>query len=94
MKGPKIVINDKYSIRRTDACWELYESYNKVSRATGKVLVGEKVTYHKDIGQVCSAILDREAGKCLSVAELRDLFDLATELLSKQLRKVVEGGEG
>lgn len=67
-----IEINGKYSIKRGPMCWHLIENGARV-----------RTTYHATIEQACTAIIDREAGNCLSVEELRNFFRDAVEALTK-----------
>lgn len=54
--------NERFSLKPQRFCWELHDAtYNKV-------------TYHNDLLAITKEVIDREAGQCESMEEIRELL--------------------
>jgi hypothetical protein len=73
-----IKIDGKYSISRDRYNWILHTTTKGVDEA-GNDKEKVKKTFHASFPQVCRAILEREAGHCQTVEELKRLFEHAVE---------------
>ena len=79
-----IIFNEKYKFKWDGICWHLIQTHTTQS---GKMV--EKCTYHASLSQIANAIIEREAGNCLTMEELRDLFADAVEQLTRHLEGIV-----
>ena len=68
-----IKINDRFSIERDQYNWLLHE-WRDGQDKDGNPKKQKSTTYHATIQQVFNAVLDRSAGRCESIEELRDLL--------------------
>jgi len=70
-----IKFNDTYSMSRDKYGWTLHQK-----------IEGQKnpyKTYHPNLKQICDWIIDREAGKCESLDELKAMLKEASEGILK-----------
>ena len=79
-----IIFNEKYKFKWDGICWHLIQTHTTQS---GKL--AEKCTYHASLSQIANAIIEREAGICMTMEELRDLFTNAVGPLTKHLEGIV-----
>ena len=68
-----IKFNEDYSFERDNYCWTLHHSYDGKDKK-GNTKRQSRDTYHGTLEQVCHHIVDREAGKCTDMAELKKLL--------------------
>lgn len=77
--------NDKYSFEKTELDWRLYEKYTGKD-IHGKAKIHTKTTYHATLRQVCNAIVDREAGSCADLTELKQMLERRECYLEQALK--------
>lgn len=82
-----IKINEDFEFERDEYGWRLYQWKDGINKKTGKATRNKSVTYHANIYQICAAVIDRSAGGCQSMEELRDMLSSAEQGLTK----VMEG---
>ena len=77
-----IKINDKYSIERDRYCWNLHEYREGVNPKTKEPTISKHTTYHSDLEQICSTVLDKSGEEIKEVNDLMDaIFKAKQELL-------------
>ena len=83
----RIIFNEKYEFKWDGRCWILSEIriIEKGENAGKKTI---RQSYHASLPQIANAIIEREAGNCLTMQELRDLFADAVEQLTKHLEGI------
>ena len=67
-------IIDGYEATRDQYGWTLIQTL-AAKRRDGTQSTKKKLSYYPNIQQVMSAVIDREAGKCASIVELRDFIE-------------------
>ena len=88
-----IKLNEDYSFEKDPYQWILHSWKTVVNKKDGSTKRQKKTTFHSNILQVCNEIVNREAGKCESMEELRDLLIKTVPAFAADLEKVLEGKE-
>ena len=86
-----IKINGKFIIERDGYCWILTESVVKElekGKNAGDIKEVSRDTYYPNFPQLAATIIERCAGKCETVEELKELFQNAVNMLSDHLNVV------
>lgn len=82
-----IKLNDRFSFDRYTYGWMLHETYIGTDKDGGdKEQV--RVTYHGGLDDICGAVIDRSAGDCDSMKELRILLKDAESVLTGHVKKM------
>lgn len=68
-----IKINEDFEFERDNHGWQLHQWRDGKSK-DGSPKRQKKTTYHSNIDQVCAAFIDRSAGDCSSIEELRGML--------------------
>lgn len=79
-----IKLNEDYEFERDQHCWNLH-TWSDGKTKEGDHKRSKKTTYHSTLRQLCNAIIEREAGKCESMEELKRLLVNASDILTKQV---------
>lgn len=80
-----IKIDDRFSIKRDKYQWHLQEHYCGKTKS-GLPKDQFKTTYHSNLSQVLSEIMDRRAGDCQDLSELR----LALASFRSEVQNIVD----
>ena len=81
-----IRLTERHVVERDKYQWLLHESVPGKDKE-GNPKVSIRTTYHSTLTQVCSVILDRGAGNCLTVREIRDLWDTLCSRMEEAIVK-------
>ena len=82
-----IVVNDTFEFERDKYCWSLHEWRNGKDK-NGNEKRQKRTTYHSNLEQVCSTIIDRSAGDCQSMSELKGLLAGARLALTNHIKEI------
>ena len=82
-----IIFSERFSFERDPWCWVLSEWTNSICRKDGSPKRTRRKTYHATIKQLADTILDRSSGDCQSIEELKNLFDHASVILTRDMEK-------
>ena len=78
-------INDDFEMRRDKYQWILThwtDGVGKKGDNKGKPIRVKRETYHPNIDQVCREVLDRELGKCETLADIPKYLEKAVSELT------------
>lgn len=90
VRGEKLMIkiNDRFSIERTQCCWELHE---KIYSGKAKKGYSESVTYFSRLKYVIDAIFDRAPQGC---KDLKDMYNQMRLIKAEVFRAIMGGNNG
>jgi hypothetical protein len=77
-----IKINERFSMRRDNLQWIVTETYDGFDRKTKEPKKQTHDTFHANLKQVCDFVLDKMAGDCKDMQELKELFEIGAFKLS------------
>ena len=84
-----IELNERFTLKRDRLCWILLDTTMGKDKA-GNPKEHIRQTYHPNFNQIASTIMDRMAGDCESVKDLRVLFNTAVGILTGQMKEKIK----
>ena len=75
--------NGRFEAQRDRYQWILIEHYTGTSKKTGAPKAQTKTTFHNNLRNMCTYIVDRCAGNCTTAAEIVSLLQNSERLLDK-----------
>jgi len=75
-----IELNADFSFERDTYGWQLHQ-WRDGKDKKGQPKRQKTTTYHANLHQICSTVIDRTAGNCQSMAELQALLVNAEDML-------------
>ena len=82
-----MTVNDKFEFERDKYCWQLHE-WRDGKDKDGNVKRQKRTTYHSTLDQIADAIIDRSAGECQSLSELKGFLSGAKLALTKHIKEI------
>jgi hypothetical protein len=86
-----IKINEDFEFERDPQQWVLHEWRDGVNPKTKEPTRVEKITYHGTLHQVCSAVIERNSGKCESLKEVMKAIEATKADLLTSINQHNEG---
>lgn len=86
----RVKVNERWSFWREKWCWVLVEMVNSEKKKTKEPIVVEEETYHRTLEQVCSYIVDKDAGNAESMTEIKKII----KNTAKSLRNLIASKKG
>ena len=80
-----IKINEDFEFERDTYGWQLHQYRDGMNKKTGEPTRTKSTTYHASIYQICAAVIDRSAGGCKSMEDLRQLLNDAEKGLTEKM---------
>lgn len=84
-----IKLNEEFYFERDYYQWKLHH-WRMGKDKNGNEKRQKYTTYYANLSNVCAAVVDRMAGSCNSMAELRDMLATAQNLLTHHVEELVE----
>lgn len=82
-------ISDKFSAERDVHGWKLYQKIDAKDKH-GNPKDRIHTTYHPNMMRVCDAVVDREAGLCSDLSELKTMLSTTSDLLTYSMEQKEE----